>query len=209
MKPNINTNLKILIPSLIYSIGIIFIDKQDYFEDKKYEPLKLFNYFIWFSLSLFTYITDQFKEIILGFCSSTIVINFIYETIYHYSDLAHCIHHILTIITIMVAYLTNSVKHNFILKIINIFYVAFLSSIFSSIRKLTKNTKFSSLTYHVYKFSYIVSKYWGFVAHYNTYFFDVPYYDEYTKFLFRLCILIHLNQMYFIGLITRSYYSLL
>lgn len=199
-------NYQVLILSIVYSIIIIIIDKLKFFKKHKYEPLKLLNYTTWFISSLFTFTTNKFRELILEFCSLTILINFIYETIYHYTDLAHCIHHILTVITIVTAYLTNSVKHDYVLKNINIYYIAFLSSIFSSIRKITKNNNYlKNITYHIYKLSYIVSKSWGIVAHYHVIFCEIPNFDINIKFLTGLSILIHILQLYFIKLIISSY----
>ena len=194
--------------SIIYTIIILVIDRTKVTKKYKFEPLKLLNYLVWFSLSIISYFIPDNRFEIMKFCSSTIITNFAYETICHPEDFWHNVHHYMTIITIIAGFKSTKEKP-FILESQNIYYVAFLSSIFSSIRKLTK-IKYgledikTIITYHVYRVSYILSKGWGIYAHYNLIYNNLNSLNFYDKILGGLCFLIHLLQLFFISKIIRN-----
>lgn len=199
---------KTIIYSIIYTVVIFIIDRTKITKKYKFEPLKLLNYLVWFTLSLIAYLMPTYRLELVKFCSNTIVTNFAYETIVHPEDFWHSVHHILTIIAIIAGY-TSAIKKHYILELVNIFYVAFFSSIFSSIRKLTK-IKYgiddikTIITYHVYRVSYILAKGWGIYAHYNVIFNNLISMELYHKFLGVLTFLIHLLQLFFISKIIRN-----
>lgn len=198
---------KTLIYSIIYTIFIILIDKTKVTKKYKFEPLKLFNYLIWFILSTYSYIIPDNRWNIIKFCSNTIVTNFIYETIYYPEDFMHNLHHIMTIITIIYSYFTTA-KNKYILESINIYYVAFFSSIFSSIRKLCKikynlNDIKTIIVYHLYKLSYVFSKGWGIYFHYKLLFTNFSLFNFHDKISAFMCMLIHFIQAFFIYKIIK------
>lgn len=201
---------KVIIYSIIYSVCIIIIDRLKITGKYKFEPLKLLNYIVWFGLSLFAFLNKAYQIDLLKFCSTSIVLNFSYENIFYPEDFGHTLHHILTIFTILIAYLTNAVRFDFIIQIVNIFYVAFLSSIFSSIRKLSKisygieDIK-SIISYNSYKLSYIFSKSWGIIAHYSVLLNNLSIIPISPIFisLFLLTTGLHILQVWFIYLMLR------
>ena len=199
---------KTIIYSIIYIATIFIIDRTKITKKYRFEPLKLLNYLVWFTLSLIAYLIPSKRIELVKFCSNTIMANFAYENILHPEDFWHSVHHYMTIITIIAGYNT-AIKRNHILECVNIYYVAFLSSIFSSIRKLSK-IKYgledikTIITYHVYRVSYILAKGWGLHAHYNVIYNEFYNFNFYDKILAGLCFLIHLLQLFFISKIIRN-----
>ena len=189
---------KTIIYSIIYFISIIIIDKSKITKKYKFEPLKLLNYTIWVILSTISYCIPKYRSELMPFCSSTVVTNFAYETIYHPEDFWHNFHHLMTIFTILFSYIFGIKEYKLMCQ--NIYYVAFISSIFSSIRKLIK-TKFgiddirTIIAYHIYRVTYILAKGWGIYAHYKH---IIPIFPFIDKVLVSVCFIIHLIQLLFI-----------
>ena len=82
------------------------------------------------------------------------------------------------------------------------------SSIFSSLRKILKNTVYKNTSYHLYKISYILAKTWGILAHYLLVFtnLDVFLAIDYIKISLVSYFAIHLTQLYFIFKIITGYF---
>ena len=198
---------KTIIYSIIYTIIILLIDRTKITKKYKFEPLKLFNYCMWTCLSLFVYIYPKHRWEIVKFCSSTVVTNFTYETIYYPEDFWHNFHHYMTILAIIFTYSTCA-KQYYILECINIYYVAFISSIVSSLRKITK-IKYglddikTTIIYHVYRISYLLAKGWGLVVHYKSVYNNIYNFNLYENISVILTVLIHLIQIFFISKIIK------
>lgn len=194
---------KTIIFSIIYCIFITLTDNLKLFKDYKYEPFKFFNYIVWFTLSLISYFNKDISYELIKFCSASIFFNFFYESFFHPEDFWHNIHHYLTNLSIAIVYFNSSIKNPYIFRIVNIYYLAFLSSIFSSLRKLIKvkyglNHINTMISYNFYKLSYIISKSWGIVMHYKIVYNGINTFGKNEMALVYISIIIHLLQLFFI-----------
>ena len=122
--------------------------------------------------------------------------------IYHSPDISHMIHHILTICAILFTYAVGCDSFKWWAQVTLITYVAFVSSIFSSMRKLhmLKNYNMSG----IYKRCYVLSKctalilhYWVLVSNWNM------HYTMMQNCAFAIFGAIHLVQMYFVYRILK------
>ena len=86
---------------LLHILFIFFVDnnKKINLLNPKYDFLRLFNYNVWTILSLYVLIYQKNIFLIGDFITKSIILNYIYEIIYHKPDKAHIMHHIITIMT--------------------------------------------------------------------------------------------------------------
>lgn len=175
-------------------------------QDLKWQILRTVNYIQWVFVSSYALAVDDMSVLYTNmiFSVQNITVNYVYELVFHSIDMAHVVHHGVSIILHVMwvyAYITNN---NFI-KVITVVghanNVAMISSIFSSLRQIVKvvNKRYYIKTVMVYKFMYVASKTASAVYQYahliNT---KNPYRDlTYTTCMGFLCCL-HTIQGYFV-----------
>jgi hypothetical protein len=201
----------IIYKSFIYSLIYFYLMSKSKLFKKNYEFIKLINYILWVSLSLWQilFFQNNYSHFIIYFISFLIIFNFSYEILYKKMDLGHNIHHILTILFIVFMGLNPSLfSFNFVLKMFFIFMISMASSIFSSLKKICKDKlRLRSLTYHSYNFSYVLAKSLGIIFHYKLFFNNLIFNNKINIVLI-LSFFVHLTQLYFIYKILIKYFYL-
>ena len=186
------------------------------FNDYNIKIMALINYTLWWIMSLYgeynrlVYDSLEEYEIIVPLCLYSTVIFYLYELYYYTPDLAHSIHHVLTIlIQIYMVYV------NFFSDIIHLLlgvsaYWSMITSSFSALRYLSKYYKsnYISLIANTYRISYVTFKSFSIISYYIIFTRRIDF-IRYNDFFYILVIytLIHINQMYFMGIIIRNYFN--
>ena len=196
-----------LVNQILFIVFGIFLDRQQFIPlpAPKFEFIRVINYCWWTFLALYTLIfeTDYFTN--CYFISNTVVGSYIYEMIYHSPDKSHMVHHILTICAILYSYLAGCDLLEWWAQVTLITYVAFTSSIFSSIRKLEMFKTYKALTSKIYKASYVLSKFTALILHYWILFNNWNrHYTAMQNIAFSIFAAVHLVQLYFIFVILKS-----
>jgi len=190
--------------SIIYCITVIFFKSNKKINN---EFFKIIDYSIWFVVAFTSNLYNKNEYFSMTFVTITMFINFLYELIFITPDLSHSIHHILTIISIFIAFPLKLHRYKIIAQISNIFTIGMFSSIFSALRKILKETQFKESSYQLYKISYLISKIWAIFSHYKV-FFDNNKQIIKTSSLKKALLTyssIHIIQIYFITKILTSY----
>ena len=154
-----------------YGITWILI-KLMQFINMKFIVMKLNMYILWTLISiilniLFFWSNVNIFSYMAPFIIHSINFFFMYEMVFHKPDMAHTIHHILTIMVQCMGYYSGYVeKYPLSMIIFNTSHVGFFSSIFSSLRDITKDTHYHQLVKNIYYNSYLLAKIGGIIVYY-------------------------------------------
>ena len=182
------------------------------FFKKKFKIMALINYTVWWILSLYGEYNRIFYNdlapynFIIPFSIYSLPIFYIYELFFHKPDLAHFIHHLLTIIIQIYMFKMDFFSDEIHIIIGISAYFSHISSSFSALRNILYETKYKNISANIYRISYLTFKSFSIIYYYYIFinYFSFLMYDTY-KLIFFIYSLIHLNQIYFMYIIICNY----
>ena len=195
-----------MLNQVLFILFGIVLDNTNFIKlpDPKYESIRIMNYCLWSCVALYSLFYDITYLQSYIFITNTIMGSYIYELIFHTPDIGHSLHHICTIITMLIGYASGMYLYSWgqYLSLIN--YVALSSSIISSVRHLHPLTPYKYKIICFYKSYYIFSKSTAIVFHYwiliDNWTSDLTLFENLTAVIF---FIVHLIQIYFIYIILR------
>ena len=180
----------------------------------KWEVLKMLNYIAWVTVSFYTLLVANNTELYTSmFCVvHSITLNYLYEMVFHTPDEAHVIHHCVCLFLQGLwvwVYRSNSPFVDIITIIGHMNNAAMFSSIFSSVRHITKVTMSRSCyeaSTSFYKITYVVAKVFSGLCQYKV-LLDViiltPFNYPLADTAFVMCLItllvLHSIQGYFVS----------
>ena len=150
-----------MIIPLFHVFIIYLIDKFNIkLIEPKYEVIRICNYSIWTLLSIYGLLYNDYLFIFGDFITKSMILNYVYEMMYHKPDNAHIIHHLFTIITQLSSIYSGLYYIEWFQKITFYTYFATCTSILSSLRLVVKHNyiKYYNLTKLCYKLSFLFFK---------------------------------------------------
>jgi len=193
-----------MILSFFYFLSTLLLDNNRNLiklPEPYFESIRVLNYITWSSLAMYTLIFDLDFIYTIDFISKSMILSYIYEILYYTPDMAHSAHHIITISTQLMGYITGGIYIKQYAKIIILTYIALNTSILSSMRSIVKhNYKFYFENIKIiYMYNYIFFKIGAIIMHYYIIYidFDKPISNPIIINLFLFSI-IHMIQLYFV-----------
>lgn len=177
-----------------------------------FKIISVINYTFYWVISIFCeymryfYGDYQYYNYFIPVCAYSLNTMYLYELFYYTPDLAHIIHHLLTIILqsyiIFSSFLDD--KLNLVLGVTA--YWSMITSSLSSLRYITDKS-FKKRINNIYRVSFVVFKLFTISVYYIIFYnrYNFLQLDEYYL-IYILYTLIHLVQLYFIFVIIRNCY---
>ena len=175
---------------------------------------EMINYLVWFGIAwygeiyyLYTGDITVYSPTIAYFYVYSINVTYIYDLLRYPTDKAHCIHHIVTILTQYLYTYSDFASSSPLLRMVNTSHKGLLSSVISAARAITKqrSSPYEKSITKLYYYSYLICKIGGILLYYYhlcQYHNEINYNMVHIILLF-LYSLVHIIQIYFSAIIIR------